>query len=321
MLMETIRMILDFYFKGLYKLEKAEKVTSAYTSSLFYFYTLHLFDTTYLLCELHSEIKVKQLIFQYEELSFTDKVIFFFTSPSTYLMKKMIQKNIPFLSDQKQIFLPMIYLNVFESKKKTIQGYTKAVQQVAEFYFFEKNQEYSVSQIQEKLPISRASISRANIFLFTIGAIDKKGLGTRAKFKRKNPAEFFQMIKPYLINPIEDQCYVNKDCFNDEDILALSSDSALSFYTSLNEMMPSYVIEKVRFQEYKKQAIPFEEIDEIEAPVCLETFRYQPVYLKNMYINVLDIISIFKDSKDNRVQIEIEELEDQLNDQRIGEIY
>lgn len=117
------------------------------------------------------------------------------------------------------------------------------------------------------------------------------------------------------MNPIKEYCYIRISDLNEDDVVARSSDSALSFYYSVVEEVPACVIRKECYQKYKDISIHENEIEEFNGLISIENYYYLPEYSKNQFINILDIISIYKDSYDNRIQIEIEELEDKLNDE------
>lgn len=75
-------------------------------------------------------------------------------------------------------------MNLFQTKPRQQAKYTKSVQQLVQFYFFEENVYYSLHEIQKQLSLSASTISRANLFLFDIGVLQRKGSGTRAQYKR-----------------------------------------------------------------------------------------------------------------------------------------
>lgn len=223
----------------------------------------------------------------------------------------LIQAGIAFVVPEKQLYIPHFAMNLTETES-SIEEYGEqfavATQVVFSYLLLNQIKETNAHQLSERLPYSVATINRALKELCYRKLLQTVGNGTRKQYTISNGREFWENGKQYLFNPVKTRRYV-KINFGHHGF-PMSNDLALSRLSFLNGRHINYYASSAQdFKTIDKEKI-LNEYDVFDHNYSIvEIFRYDPKLLaQGNYIDLISLYAQFKDDRDERVQIEIESL-------------
>jgi len=225
----------------------------------------------------------------------------------------LIRARIPFIVSFYQMFIPNVVINICEKEtkqKKYSATFTPSTQLVFAFLFLEEVPVINAHQLQEKTSLSVASINRSLTELVDRGLLRTEGNGTRKRYTMIPQKEYWEKGKQFLFNPVAKTYYVRQD-FSSHEML-MSNELALTrLSATLNPgKVWSYATNQDIFNKVPKKKI-LDEYDIYDYDyVEIEVFKYDPYVLSKgrRYIDIVSLYAQFKDSADERVQMALEEL-------------
>lgn len=227
----------------------------------------------------------------------------------------LIQAGIAFVVPEKQLYIPHFVINLTEAES-AIEEYGEqfavATQVVFSYLLLHQIKETNAHQLSERLPYSVAAINRALKELCYRKLLQTVGNSTRKQYTISNGREFWEKGKQYLFNPVKTRRYVTMD-FGHHGF-PMSNDLALSRLSFLSGRNINYYAASAQdFKTIDKEKI-LNEYDVFDHNYCIvEIFRYDPKLLaQGNYIDVISLYAQFKDDRDERVQIEIESLVNEI---------
>ena len=227
----------------------------------------------------------------------------------------LLRAGIAFVVPEKQLYIPHFVMNLTETES-SIEEYGErfavATQVVFSYLLLQQIKETNAHQLSEQMPYSVATINRALKELCYRKLLQTVGNGTRKQYMIPSGREFWENGKQYLFNPVKSRRYVKVD-FGHYGF-PMSNDLALSHFSFLNSKNINYYASSVQdFKTIDKEKIlnKYDVFDHNYSIV--EIFRYDPKLLtQGNYIDVISLYAQFKDDKDERVQIEIENLVNEI---------
>ena len=223
----------------------------------------------------------------------------------SYNVSRLIVQKVNFVIPNKQMFIPSLLLDLTivnianeESKNDTITPLTQCLL----LYHLETE---SLSgrtsyELADKLSVSYASINRALRWLVAKDLIKLEGVKTKTLQIDLSDRELWNKALPLLVSPIE-QLYYTDALLDGQTI---SGVNALSSYTMLNEeSRQCCAVSKKDFKALK--IIADKQFGQNE----IQVWKYNPRMLSST--GVVDKLSLYlslKDNEDERIQIELERL-------------
>ena len=246
----------------------------------------------------------------YEE-KFGVPVAFCFETLTKNNRNAYVKHHIPFMMIPTQIYLP--FLGILFSKKFTggegraLLQLTANAQMILLYLLYNKQADYTKKELAVILGLDPVYVTRGTKELLSRGFIAEKRKGRSVEVGLTiDSKELFNVINSALSSPVSDVIYVRKT----EDVIGLpkASDFALSEISMLNQP------EIAAYACFKKSRIvdKFEIIDEPgwEKPseICkVEMWNYDSAKLcENGIVDKLSLYASLKDTKDPRVQGELE---------------
>ena len=227
----------------------------------------------------------------------------------------LIQARVAFIVPEKQLYIPHFVMNLTETEA-SIEDYGEqfavATQVVFSYLLLERIKETNAHQLSEQLTYSVAAINRALKELCYRKLLQTVGNGTRKQYIIPSGRQFWENGKQYLFDPVKSRRYVKLN-FGHHGF-PMSNDLALSRLSFLNGRSISYYASSAQdFKTIDKEKI-LNEYDVFDHNYSIvEIFRYDPKLLaRGNYIDVISLYAQFKDEKDERVQIEIESLVNEI---------
>ena len=226
--------------------------------------------------------------------------------------KSFLENHIPFVVTNNQIYLPFMAIYLQEKNKTKIEAVsqlTPAAQLVFINFFKQNSEALAVASFAKKLQFSEMSTTRALRQLVATGLFEiKKGTITNSNLlvtKVKDKEELFNKIEPYLINPVKNFFYIDKEELNNKELLP-SGETYLSMFSMLGK-------EELDTWAFYGKATDFKtatnELTDISKQAKIEIWKYNPKLVCLEETN--DSISVYlslKNSTDARISKENKKL-------------
>lgn len=227
---------------------------------------------------------------------------------ASYNLKRLTMQKVNFVIPQKQMFIPSLLIDL--KKQKNIDAdLTDTIPATAQCLLLYNLEVMALEgkdakQLSGLLQVSYASINRALRWLKEKELIVLEGVRTNKIIFNCPKRELWEKALPLLVSPIEKRLFTDQqlDCAMESGI------NALSEYTMINRNESCcYAIAK---GEDKKLSIA---IDKEFGVNTIEVWRYNPLLLSNTgTVDKLSLYLSLKDTEDERIQIELENLINQI---------
>ena len=226
--------------------------------------------------------------------------------------KSFLENHIPFVVTNNQIYLPFMAIYLQEKNKTKIEAVsqlTPAAQLVFINFFKQNSRELAVANFAKKLQFSEMSTTRALRQLVATGLFEiKKGNITNSNLlvtKVKDKEELFNKIEPYLINPVKNFFYIDKEELNNKELLP-SGVTYLSMFSMLGkEELDTWAVYG-KATDFKTVT---SELTDVSRQARIEIWKYNPKLVCLEETN--DSISVYlslKNSTDARISKENKKL-------------
>ncbi len=226
--------------------------------------------------------------------------------------KSFLENHIPFVVTNNQIYLPFMAIYLQEKNKtktEAVSQLTPAAQLVFINFFKQNSEALAVASFAKKLQFSEMSTTRALRQLVATGLFEiKKGTITNSNLlvtKVKDKEELFNKIEPYLINPVKNFFYIDKEELNNKELLP-SGETYLSMFSMLGKEELDTWAFYGKFTDFKTAT---NELTDVSRQARIEIWKYNPKLVCLEETN--DSISVYlslKNSTDARISKENKKL-------------
>lgn len=229
---------------------------------------------------------------------------------STYSKNAMIADGIPFIVEDKEIYLPFLGILLNSARERTIkpvQRISFLTQKMILTSIYEKWNGITVTKAAEQLDITKMSASRC---FDEIDFFDMPILGTKGKSRVINVPEdikeLWSSIEVYMRNPVLNIFYINDNL----KLPVFGGMSALAEYSMISDnKYPTYVVAK---KDIKDLALKDRLVDiNKDEPGCIiQEVGYVVSFGKGDAIDPLSLLLSLSDNEkaDERIEISIREM-------------
>ena len=229
---------------------------------------------------------------------------------STYSKNAMIADGIPFIVEDKEIYLPFLGILLNSARERTIkpvQRISFLTQKMILTAIYERWNEVTVTKVAEQLDITKMSASRC---FDEIDFFDMPILGTKGKSRVINVPddikELWSSIEVYMRNPVLNIFYINDNL----KLPVFGGMSALAEYSMISDnKYPTYVVAK---KDIKDLALKDRLVDiKKDEPSCIiQEVGYVVSFDKGDAIDPLSLLLSLSDNEkaDERIEISIREM-------------
>ena len=228
----------------------------------------------------------------------------------SYNMSRLVAQKINFVIPNKQMFMPSLLLDLKTVNTIDGESTTDSISPLTQCLLLYHLEKESISgktsyELADKLSVSYASINRALRWLVSKDLIKLEGVKTKTVQIDISNRELWNKALPMLVSPIEQLYYT--DAILEGQLV--SGVNALASYTMLNdESRQCWAVTK---KELKTFAIVTDkQFGENE----IQVWKYNPKMLSTE--GVVDKLSLYlslKDNDDERIQIELERLINEMS--------
>ena len=280
------------------------------------FFRLSYNNMKFILVCVSADEKYGVIAFEKQEKLIREKyglpAAFGFENLSKLQRDSLIARNIPFISDSGQVYLPFLGIalsNQFSHMKKTKAEKMMPATQALFLYLLYRHDNAPVMKkdAADAIDVTRTSLTRASEQLEQMGLISQKKTGKEYLMQTEGTGiDLYRKAKPYLINPVHHVITVD-DNTNNFFYLA-AGESALAEITMLNKpAIPVFAV--------WKNTIKMDEVSEVDIrwdinskPIQLELWKYNPeLFAKHDRVDPVSLAMSFENNVDERIEGAIEE--------------
>ena len=235
---------------------------------------------------------------------------------SVSMRNALVKNGVAFVDLPGNVFLPFMGVVLQDLYRKQLVKADKmmpATQMVfLELLYMNDDETALKSEVAKKLKLTKTSITRATAQLEQMGLIQQVKSGTEIAISRNCPRkEYYEKAKAYLINPIQKKITIMR-C--DSSFEALSAgENALSQVTELNPpRIEEYAIYKGEeiIDQFEIVDARYEDYDDC---MNVQLWKYNPSYFaRDGRVDPVSLACTFKGNEDERIEMSIEELLEEL---------
>jgi hypothetical protein len=276
-----------------------------------------------LLAEPMGDINLSSLRKQWNQLKKITQMecVLFFENLKSYTKQKLIEETIPFIHKDKQIYMPFIGIALTDQEERLlpeVREISYLTQKLLLVAIYQKWAKISLTNAAKVLCISKMSVTRCFDELDVLGVpVIMKSGKNRYFVWEQNPLELWNLVNPFLRNPVAKEYRLEKALENSD--LPLGGMSALSSYTLLNDNeYRTCAITKELAKNLQINALSI--VPKGEEPTeIIQVIQYEIPYGEGTAVDPLTaILSLSNEERlDPRVEAAIEEiLEERVNVKR-----
>ena len=288
-----------------------------YISARRSFFRLSYADYDFILVKLPSDEKFGVVALEKQAILISSKVekpvAFEFENISRHQRDSLIDRNIPFISESGQMYLPFLGMMLSEKfvHKQTEKDFSKMmpITQALFLYliYFSAGKPIMKKDAADGLGVTKTSITRASKQLMALDLISQDIQGKESLMSIKGTGvEMYEKAKPYLINPIQKKLTVlYDDTFNK---YTLAGESALARSSLLNDpVIPEYAVYKDNIDITRTSEVDTRWEPDADA-VNIELWKYNPMlFAKNGVVDPISLALCYEENADERIEASIEE--------------
>ncbi len=239
-------------------------------------------------------------------------VAFGFGNMSRSQRDSLLEKNIPFISESGQLYLPFLgmalrdrFTHPKEVKKEKMMPITQAL--FLYLLYYGNGKPILKKDAAEALGVTRTSMTRASEQLDAMDLIIQETHGKECHMRIKEKGrDAFEKAKPYLINPVQQTVTIKSQ--KQYEKYPLSGESALAKQTMLGAPnVPVLAAFKSRINIEKIQDIDIRWNTDGNV-LRLELWKYNPsLYVKKGVVDPISLYMCFENNIDERIEGAIEE--------------
>jgi len=233
-----------------------------------------------------------------------------------YKRLRLIEKRIPFIVPGKQMYMPDLMISLKEYGNTRIEDQQPAnMQPAAQLILLyhlqvEPLEGLNLGTIAQKLGYNPMTVTRAAFYFHNTGLC--KIDGTKEKFLKfeKTKRALWDIAEPKMTNPInKTQFYTG---YTLDQNLKKANINALAHYTELNDEPVEYLAMRSGYGKFIG-GVNLKPIGTMEGNVCIEEWKYDPELLtRTEYIDPLSLYLCFRENKNERIEMALEKLLEQI---------
>lgn len=257
---------------------------------------------------IHTYLKQQEKLKQY----WHEEIALCFDKLSPYQRKALIEQKLSFIVPESQLYIPslgMLFQRKSPAAKQTIQKFTASTQHVFLFLLHHSSLfPMKKTDLARYLSTNAMAVTRA---IQTLTSLNLITTHTKGRSDYITPIvignELFERAKPFLINPVQKQVYVQPDSFT--DTLPACGEDALAQISMLSP--PAMRIKAIDKKAFKENAslVPVDPAWQItQNYIKLEVWAYDPTsFSRDGIVDIVSLSVSFKDHQDERIEEALEE--------------
>jgi hypothetical protein len=255
--------------------------------------------------------RLKKQQYQLEDFS-QSPIVFLIEHIEAYQRKRLVEKKIPFIVPAKQLYIPNLFIDLNEVRRGNPpvrrERLSPAAQCVLLYHLQVKSMnELPLKVIAKNTGYSCMTISRVAKELKQFSICNITGTKEKALVFSNDKKETWDKLLDVFQSPVKQKYFANQISASAQ--LLQAGESAMEHYTHLvANKTKTFAVSKEDFSVLKKMNA-IKDLNQYEGDFLIEVWIYNPVLLsKSKYVDPLSLYLSMKDSTDDRTQIELEKL-------------
>ncbi|SMP38750.1 MarR family transcriptional regulator [Anoxynatronum buryatiense] len=279
----------------------------------YHFYDMKILETQCILMEvIHEMPNIDQLQKHIKQIkNLTDcHVVLLYKTLSRYRRKTLIERRIPFVIEDGQMYLPFLGLDLKKAQEQAEQELKRftAPAQVAYLYFlYHKDDVVNMTKFAEKMGFNHMTASRAlndlyhaNLVTYEVGG----KTGRSKEYKRIPDPDYFVIGRKYLSTPVRRTIYTRT-----RPVGALTAGfEALAGLSMINPPdHPVMAMHGKQLDEEHLEIVKNQDMIKDTQLVELQLWHYDPkLFAKKQHVDVMSLYASLKEETDERVEQALE---------------
>lgn len=237
-------------------------------------------------------------------------IVLSFNKLSSYQRKVLIERKIPFIVPNSQIFLPFLGMVMSERTSAAVPAVSKLspTSQLILLHLIYTHSTMNKTMIADKTGVSKMTVTRSVKELLSAGLVVSEKLGNSDYIRTASDGrEIYESAKPYLINPVQKRVHVRRTDVLES--LPFAGLSALAKETMLN---PSGTVCRAVWTRRFSELADLEIVDPnwiTDSCIELEIWKYAPEPLmKHKCVDIISLALSLKETHDERVEQALDDL-------------
>lgn len=274
-------------------------------------FTMKIEGQECILAVLNGEINLSTFRKQYKRISqITGKYcVLYFKKLNYYSRDKMLEEGIPFIWEERQVYMPFLGLLLQKNETRDLKPCTRIsflTQKLLLTAIYDEWDDVSVTKAAERLSVSKMSVTRVFDEIESLDIPVLKRSGRSRRYTRiGNKKEIWEIIEVFLRSPLLREYHLENEF---PEKLMKSGISALAEMSMLGDnSYPVYGITK--YDVRKKRIEREQEVPRGELPGCIiQELGYCIPFKDGEVIDPLTVYLLLKKEEDPRVEIALEEM-------------
>jgi hypothetical protein len=287
-----------------------------YLRNMFDIYRTNLLNKEVMLVyakDINTETKLIEKQWQNLFTFFNSPVIMVLENISSIARRRLINKRINFIVPGKQMFLPELLIDLWETYKvpyKRDDQLLPSAQVILIYNLLNRNapiENYSLKELAHKFDYTPMAVTKAANNLHNHKICEIKGTKEKYLYFKKDKIKLWNEAQNLLVNPVYKKVFVDE--LPENTILYKSNESALPAYTDIAEQNQFYyAIPKAPYYQLEREE-QLQNLNEEDGRYCLEVWKYNPgVITEQEYVDPLSLYISLKDNEDERIQMALEQI-------------
>ncbi len=241
---------------------------------------------------------------------YSGSIVLSFDRLSSYQRKALIERKIPFIVPDSQIYLPFFGVVLRERASAAVPVVDKLspASQLVLLHLIYTHGAMNKTMIADKTGVSKMTVTRSVKELLSAGLVVSEKAGNSDYIRTASDGrDIYEAAEPYLINPVQKRIYVRSS--DVLDALPFAGLSALSKKTMLN---PSGTVCRAVWSRRFSELGDLETVDPdwtTDSCIELEIWKYAPgPLMKHGCVDIISLALSLKDTRDERVEQALDDL-------------
>ena len=241
-------------------------------------------------------------------------VIYVVERLTAYNRKRLIEQRVPFVVPNKQMYLPMLGIDLRERFSDPVDQRDKPLGAVAQVLLLRElfnpgNSVASAGELAREMGYSAMTMGRAfaELTAKNLAEVERVGREKHLIFEMRGKT-LWELASPHLNNPVRKCTWIENT--GHQIPAPAAGEAALAHYTMLAEPRNQVLAISAKEWPGQKELLHLRELPRVdEQALCMELWRYNPRLVKDSpYVDELSLWLSIRDSDDERVEMAADEL-------------
>jgi hypothetical protein len=297
------------------RLSHANNKIPVFLRNIYKLYDMTILDTRCILVETIDEtpgiVMVQKHIKRIEELT-NLQIVLYYKEISRYRRKSLIEKRIPFVIEDGQIFLPFLGMDLKKAPQyveKEVITFSTSTQMAYLYFLYNKDFVANTTEFAEKLGLTLMTSSRILNDLYSAKLLSYEIGGKTARSKeyhRISDPEYFVKGRRFIKSPVKKVVYTKRA----PEWALIAGLEALALFSMSNP--PGHLVRAISRRQLNNadlEIVKNKDIVKDEKLVELQVWDYDPkLFTDKKHVDLMSLYASLNKENDERIEQALEEV-------------